>query len=161
MEWLHFESSWSACFLPLSDASSFAGLYIVTSVFLSGVMVRLMLVFAPAASIMAALSGAFAVFTWSVKFQMPGLLGDSDVYHHTPSDGVKIQIETSKEHDERKTGMSTCGERGLSWALLRGERFILTISITMSANSKLSKRIFDYPSPDFLFWYMCNSSKAM
>ncbi|CAH9098614.1 unnamed protein product [Cuscuta europaea] len=59
-----------ACFLPLSDASSFVVLYLVTSVYFSGVMVRLMLVLAPAACIMSgiALSQAFAVFTRSIKF---------------------------------------------------------------------------------------------
>lgn len=64
-----------ACFSPLSDASSFAILYIVTSVYFSGVMVRLMLVLAPAACIMSgiALSGAFDVFTRSIKFQLPGM----------------------------------------------------------------------------------------
>ncbi|KAI9191022.1 hypothetical protein LWI28_002352 [Acer negundo] len=69
-----------ACFLPLSDASSFAVLYIVTSVYFSGVMVRLMLVFAPAACIMSgiALSQAFDVFTRSIKFQLPGILGKSE-----------------------------------------------------------------------------------
>ncbi|XP_068655991.1 dolichyl-diphosphooligosaccharide--protein glycosyltransferase subunit STT3A-like isoform X2 [Aristolochia californica] len=67
-----------ACFLPLSDASSFVVLYIVTSVYFSGVMVRLMLVLAPAACIMSgiALSEAFDVFTRSVKFQLPTLLGN-------------------------------------------------------------------------------------
>ncbi|KAK9149315.1 hypothetical protein Scep_008072 [Stephania cephalantha] len=69
-----------SCFLPLSDASSFVVLYIVTSVYFSGVMVRLMLVLAPAACIMSgiALSEAFSVFTRSIKFQMPKLLDDSD-----------------------------------------------------------------------------------
>ncbi|KAK1365353.1 Dolichyl-diphosphooligosaccharide--protein glycotransferase [Heracleum sosnowskyi] len=64
-----------ACFLPLSDASSFVILYIVTSVYFSGVMVRLMLVLAPAACIMSgiALSEAFSVFTRSIKFQLPGV----------------------------------------------------------------------------------------
>lgn len=64
-----------ACFSPLSDASSFAVLYIVTSVYFSGVMVRLMLVFAPAACIMSgiALSEAFDVFARSIKFQLPAL----------------------------------------------------------------------------------------
>uniref|UniRef100_A0A2C9UAZ1 dolichyl-diphosphooligosaccharide--protein glycotransferase n=1 Tax=Manihot esculenta TaxID=3983 RepID=A0A2C9UAZ1_MANES len=68
-----------ACFLPLSDASSFVVLYIVTSVYFSGVMVRLMLVLAPAACVMSgiALSEAFSVFTRSIKFQLPGLLGSS------------------------------------------------------------------------------------
>ncbi|KAG6390961.1 hypothetical protein SASPL_148707 [Salvia splendens] len=63
-----------ACFLPLSDASSFAVLYIVTSVYFSGVMVRLMLVLAPAACIMSgiALSEAFDVFTRSIKFHLVG-----------------------------------------------------------------------------------------
>lgn len=64
-----------ACFLPLSDASLFVILYIVTSVYFSGVMVRLMLVLAPAACIMSgiALSEAFSVFTRSIKFQLPKL----------------------------------------------------------------------------------------
>lgn len=108
-----------ACFSPLSDASSFVVLYIVTSVYFSGVMVRkmfqltnlvfsykvkqgekilfscsyhlinqcfglmsqvrLMLVFAPAACIMSgiALSGAFDVFTRSIKFQLPGISKNS------------------------------------------------------------------------------------
>eukprot|EP00850_Spirogloea_muscicola_P022762 SM000310S11953 [mRNA] locus=s310:22945:30889:- [translate_table: standard] len=58
-----------ACFLPLTDSSSFLALYVVTSVYFSGVMVRLMLVLAPAASILAgiALSEAFALFTRSLK----------------------------------------------------------------------------------------------
>ncbi|GJS92933.1 dolichyl-diphosphooligosaccharide--protein glycosyltransferase subunit STT3A [Tanacetum coccineum] len=52
----------SRCMLsPLSDASSFVILYLVMSVYFSGVMVRLMLVLAPAACIMSgiALSEAF------------------------------------------------------------------------------------------------------
>ncbi|KAL5729071.1 dolichyl-diphosphooligosaccharide--protein glycotransferase [Ranunculus cassubicifolius] len=67
-----------ACFLPLSDASSFVVLYIVTSVYFSGVMVRLMLVLAPAACIMSgiALSAAFDVLTRSIKYQLPEGLSD-------------------------------------------------------------------------------------
>ncbi|OIS98141.1 dolichyl-diphosphooligosaccharide--protein glycosyltransferase subunit stt3a, partial [Nicotiana attenuata] len=63
-----------ACFLPLTDASSFVILYLVTSVYFSGVMVRLMLVLAPAACIMSgiALSSAFDVFTRSIKFASIG-----------------------------------------------------------------------------------------
>ncbi|KAF2285232.1 hypothetical protein GH714_039062 [Hevea brasiliensis] len=70
-----------ACFLPLSDASSFVVLYIVTSVYFSGVMVRLMLVLAPAACVMSgiALSESFSVFTRSIKFQLHGLSGSSQV----------------------------------------------------------------------------------
>ncbi|KAK1267131.1 Dolichyl-diphosphooligosaccharide--protein glycosyltransferase subunit STT3A [Acorus gramineus] len=69
-----------ACFLPLSDASSFAVLYIVTSAYFSGVMVRLMLVLAPAACILSgiALSEAFDVFTRSIKFQLPKALRMTD-----------------------------------------------------------------------------------
>ncbi|MCH91423.1 dolichyl-diphosphooligosaccharide-protein glycosyltransferase subunit STT3A-like, partial [Trifolium medium] len=70
-----------ACFSPLSDASSFVILYIVTSVYFSGVMVRLMLVLAPAACILSgiALSQAFDVFTRSIKLQLPSLSVDSPV----------------------------------------------------------------------------------
>ncbi|CAD6333178.1 unnamed protein product [Miscanthus lutarioriparius] len=51
-----------SCFLPLSDASSFMVLYLVTAVYFSGVMVRLMLVLAPAACILSgiALSEVFS-----------------------------------------------------------------------------------------------------
>ncbi|CAN1788915.1 Dolichyl-diphosphooligosaccharide--protein glycosyltransferase subunit STT3A [Linum perenne] len=70
-----------ACFMPLSDSSSFLILYIVTSVYFSGVMVRLMLVLAPAACILSgiALSEAFNVLTRSIKFQLPGMAGSSSV----------------------------------------------------------------------------------
>ncbi|XP_028806598.1 dolichyl-diphosphooligosaccharide--protein glycosyltransferase subunit STT3A-like isoform X1 [Neltuma alba] len=71
-----------ACFSPLSDASSFVILYIVTAVYFSGVMVRLMLVLAPAACIMSgiALSEAFDIFTRSIKFQLPHHPGHSHVH---------------------------------------------------------------------------------
>ncbi|XP_019436610.1 PREDICTED: dolichyl-diphosphooligosaccharide--protein glycosyltransferase subunit STT3A [Lupinus angustifolius] len=103
-----------ACFLPLSDASSFAVLYIVTSVYFSGVMVRLMLVLAPAACILSgiALSQAFDVFTRSIKFQLPSLLGHSSVdagdassKSVVPNDAVKTEKseDTSKERTSRKS----------------------------------------------------------
>ncbi|KAL7599839.1 dolichyl-diphosphooligosaccharide--protein glycosyltransferase subunit STT3A [Lactuca sativa] len=64
-----------ACFTPLSDASSFVILYLVMSVYFSGVMVRLMLVLAPAACIMSgiALSEAFDVCTRSIKYYISSL----------------------------------------------------------------------------------------
>ncbi|CAM8925835.1 unnamed protein product [Rhodiola kirilowii] len=93
-----------ACFLPLSDASSFAVLYIVTSVYFSGVMVRLMLVLAPAACIMSgiALSQAFDVFTQSIKFQLPGM--DSNPEDDAPKEVEKIDNneETLKERPSKK-----------------------------------------------------------
>lgn len=103
-----------ACFLPLSDASSFVVLYIVTSVYFSGVMVRLMLVFAPAACIMSgiALSQAFDVFTRSIKFQLLRILGfseadagDTGSANVVPeNDAVKVDKieETMKERPSRK-----------------------------------------------------------
>lgn len=59
-----------ACFLPLSDSSSFVVLYLVTAAYFSGVMVRLMLVLAPAACILSgiALSEVFTTFTRSLKY---------------------------------------------------------------------------------------------
>ncbi|XP_048228089.1 dolichyl-diphosphooligosaccharide--protein glycosyltransferase subunit STT3A isoform X1 [Ricinus communis] len=88
-----------ACFLPLSDASSFVVLYIVTSVYFSGVMVRLMLVLAPAACIMSgiALSEAFDVFTRSIKFQLPGVSGNSRVgLEDASSSTVAVQNDAGK-----------------------------------------------------------------
>ncbi|KAL2501549.1 Dolichyl-diphosphooligosaccharide--protein glycosyltransferase subunit STT3A [Forsythia ovata] len=94
-----------ACFLPLSDASSFAVLYIVTSVYFSGVMVRLMLVLAPAACIMSgiALSEAFGVFTRSIKFQLPGVTQNSPV--NAGDTGNVMQndvVKTEKSEDSLK-----------------------------------------------------------
>ncbi|KAJ0441985.1 putative dolichyl-diphosphooligosaccharide--protein glycotransferase [Helianthus annuus] len=89
-----------ACFSPLSDASSFVILYIVMSAYFSGVMVRLMLVFAPAACIMSgiALSEAFDVFTRSIKFyafQAVDMVSASTV---SPQNNV----ETDKKEDVLK-----------------------------------------------------------
>ncbi|PKA57243.1 Dolichyl-diphosphooligosaccharide--protein glycosyltransferase subunit STT3A [Apostasia shenzhenica] len=107
-----------ACFLPLSDASSFMVLYIVTSVYFSGVMVRLMLVLAPAACIMSgiALSEAFDVLTRSVKLQLaklfqslPAHSGDTTSESSTsPNDVAKvdkkvlIKTEDLKERSSKK-----------------------------------------------------------
>ncbi|KAG6471200.1 hypothetical protein ZIOFF_072301 [Zingiber officinale] len=89
-----------ACFLPLSDASSFVILYITTSVYFSGVMVRLMLVLAPAACIMSgiALSEAFDVFTRSIKFQLPKLFETppSDVWQLIGDTNNGTQDELAK-----------------------------------------------------------------
>ncbi|XP_077209911.1 staurosporin and temperature sensitive 3-like A [Tasmannia lanceolata] len=88
-----------ACFLPLSDASSFVVLYIVTSVYFSGVMVRLMLVLAPAACIMSgiALSEAFNVFTRSVKFQLSGMLDNPlSAAGDTTSGNATLQNDVAK-----------------------------------------------------------------
>ncbi|PPS06561.1 hypothetical protein GOBAR_AA14108 [Gossypium barbadense] len=85
-----------ACFLPLSDASSFVVLYIATSVYFSGVMVRLMLVLAPAACITSgiALSEAFDVLTGSIKFQLPGVTSNAEVdAGETSSDTSEAQTD--------------------------------------------------------------------
>ncbi|GAB2230718.1 hypothetical protein Droror1_Dr00015002 [Drosera rotundifolia] len=80
-----------ACFFPLSDASSFVVLYIVTSVYFSGVMVRLMLVLAPAACILSgiALSESFAAFTRSIKFQLFGA-SESSRIDECPANFVQL-----------------------------------------------------------------------
>ncbi|KAG6772126.1 hypothetical protein POTOM_023522 [Populus tomentosa] len=103
MEWMKFELASSSCFLPLSDASSFVVLYIVSSVYFSGVMVRLMLVLAPVACIMSgiALSEAFNVLTRSIKFQLPGSSETSQV-------DVPLMLLTIKSGDTRT---STDGEQ--------------------------------------------------
>ncbi|GLJ12540.1 hypothetical protein SUGI_0193170 [Cryptomeria japonica] len=89
-----------ACFLPLSDASSFLVLYIVTSVYFSGVMVRLMLVLAPAACILSgiALSEAFTVLTRSIKFQKDALTVGSEAITDELKEGSKIS-EVGKDKE--------------------------------------------------------------
>ncbi|XP_021723575.1 dolichyl-diphosphooligosaccharide--protein glycosyltransferase subunit STT3A [Chenopodium quinoa] len=106
-----------ACFSPLSDASSFVVLYIVMSVYFSGVMVRLMLVLAPAACIMSgiALSEAFDVFARSIKFQLPSLLETpSDEAGEVSSGNAEIQkivAKTDKNEDAIKERPSKKGKK--------------------------------------------------
>ncbi|KAL8153002.1 hypothetical protein V2J09_010762 [Rumex salicifolius] len=99
-----------ACFLPLTDASSFVGLYIVTSVYFSGVMVRLMLVFAPAACVMSgiALSEAFDVLTRSFKFQ---LLGASETLDNDAGEASSGSIQTHNDVAKTNTNEEMAKER--------------------------------------------------
>ncbi|KAI3964445.1 hypothetical protein MKX01_007135 [Papaver californicum] len=132
-----------ACFLPLSDASSFAVLYIVTSVYFSGVMVRLMLVFAPAACIMAgiALSGAFDVFTSSVKFQLPGLLGDSDAGDITSGNVVQNGVAKSDSNAAAEKSEETLKERPSKKNKKKEKEPVVKASI----KSKIQKRLLVLP----------------
>ncbi|ONM38051.1 Dolichyl-diphosphooligosaccharide--protein glycosyltransferase subunit STT3A [Zea mays] len=110
-----------SCFLPLSDASSFLVLYLVTSVYFSGVMVRLMLVLAPAACILSgiALSEAFGVLTRSMKFQRPTLDDGSftagDGSSDTPTNSeMGLKEKTSKKNrkkDKESEGSSPVDHR--------------------------------------------------
>ncbi|MBA0568015.1 hypothetical protein Golob_005540 [Gossypium lobatum] len=98
--------SLKACFLPLSDASSFVVLYIATSVYFSGVMVRLMLVLAPAACITSgiALSQAFDVFTGSIKFQLTGASSNTEVdAAETSSSTAESQTNAVKTEKPEET----------------------------------------------------------
>ncbi|KAJ6993851.1 hypothetical protein NC653_016849 [Populus alba x Populus x berolinensis] len=104
LSWFQLGLSQS-CFLPLSDASSFVVLYIVSSVYFSGVMVRLMLVLAPVACIMSgiALSEAFNVLTRSIKFQLPGSSETSQVDSgdtRTSTDGEQNDIANTEKVDK-------------------------------------------------------------
>ncbi|KAM0018156.1 putative dolichyl-diphosphooligosaccharide--protein glycotransferase [Helianthus debilis subsp. tardiflorus] len=96
-----------ACFSPLSDASSFVILYLVMSVYFSGVMVRLMLVLAPAACIMSgiALSEAFDVFTRSIKFYITNLSESLqiDAGDAVPDNGVSPQNDVLKNDKKEDT----------------------------------------------------------
>ncbi|KAI3714667.1 hypothetical protein L6452_21625 [Arctium lappa] len=98
-----------ACFSPLSDASAFVILYLVMSVYFSGVMVRLMLVLAPAACIMSgiALSEAFDVFTRSIKFYISSLSESlqtdaGDIVSGNSASPQNDAIKTDKREDSLK-----------------------------------------------------------
>ncbi|CAL4894475.1 unnamed protein product [Urochloa decumbens] len=96
-----------SCFLPLSDASSFMVLYLVTAVYFSGVMVRLMLVLAPAACILSgiALSEVFGVLTRSIKFQLSKLFDDSSASASASASGdgsVESSTNTTKSENRNE-----------------------------------------------------------
>ncbi|KAG0459542.1 hypothetical protein HPP92_022670 [Vanilla planifolia] len=140
-----------ACFLPLSDASSFAVLYLVTSVYFSGVMVRLMLVLAPAACIMSgiALSESFDVLTRSVKLQLAKLFdspsstaGDANDCSSTAhNDVVKIEKQVPANKTEEVKDRSSKRNRKKDKenaekappAKLRNEKKLLVLPLEASA----------------------------
>lgn len=80
-----------ACFLPLTDASLFLVLYGVTAVYFSGVMVRLMLVLAPAVSCLSglALSEILSYLGYSISADKEEEKGEEEVSSSTPSKSKK------------------------------------------------------------------------
>ncbi|KAL7590431.1 dolichyl-diphosphooligosaccharide--protein glycosyltransferase subunit STT3A [Lactuca sativa] len=99
-----------ACFSPLSDASSFVILYIVMSVYFSSVMVRLMLVLAPAACILSgiALSEAFDVFTRSIKFYVSDL---SENLQTEAGDGASASNVSMENNDKKEELLKERGSK--------------------------------------------------
>ncbi|OVA08562.1 Oligosaccharyl transferase [Macleaya cordata] len=134
-----------ACFLPLSDSSSFVVLYIVTSVYFSGVMVRLMLVLAPAACILSgiALSEAFDVFTRSIKFQLPGILGDSnsDAGDATSCATVQNDVVKADAHPAAEKNEDTLKERPSKKNRKKEKEPVVKASI----KSRIEKRLLVLP----------------
>eukprot|EP00873_Tetraselmis_striata_P041899 jgi/Tetstr1/462163/TSEL_007228.t1 len=97
-----------ACFRPLTDASLFLLLYGVTAVYFSGVMVRLMLVLAPAACCLAAIAMSELMQTACKSFYLP------PVEHEVEEIPVGVKGSASKgklkavekKKDEKKTHAS-------------------------------------------------------
>ncbi|PWA70770.1 staurosporin and temperature sensitive 3-like A [Artemisia annua] len=128
-----------ACFSPLSDASSFVILYLVMSVYFSGVMVRLMLVLAPAACIMSgiALSEAFEVFTRSIKFYISSLSEflETDAGDVMPGSNGSPQfdvLKTEKKEDSLKERPSRKNKKK--------EKDVVVVKEKSSVKSKTEKR---------------------
>nr|VDC86917.1 unnamed protein product [Brassica oleracea] len=103
-----------ACFSPLSDASSFVVLYIVMSVYFSGVMVRLMLVLAPAACIMSgiALSQAFDVFTGSIKYQLSSKSKDDAEDNTSTKNAPKDDASSGKTDKGEEVAKERSSKKG-------------------------------------------------
>lgn len=89
-----------ACFLPLTDASMFLLLYGVTAVYFSGVMVRLMLVLAPAASCLAGLA-----LSEGLSFLCSSLV----TLQASSSNGGKQEAEQSSVSGTSNIGRATAG----------------------------------------------------
>ncbi|CAN4094408.1 unnamed protein product [Withania somnifera] len=127
-----------ACFLPLTDASSFVILYLVTSVYFSGVMVRLMLVLAPAACIMSgiALSSAFGVFTRSIKFASIGKLADAGDTTNGVTQNNVVKPDRNEEPPKEKALRKKKKEKEIvekaPVATKKSERRLLTLPMEAS-----------------------------
>ncbi|KAN0047997.1 hypothetical protein ACTA71_002388 [Dictyostelium dimigraforme] len=78
------------CFQKLTDANIFLILYGVTSIYFSGVMVRLMLVLAPVACILAAVAVSATLTTYMKKLKAP----TSDANNSKESGGVMVAVLT-------------------------------------------------------------------
>ncbi|MCO5608025.1 hypothetical protein L7F22_062228 [Adiantum nelumboides] len=100
-----------ACFLPLSDSSSFVVLYLVTAAYFSGVMVRLMLVLAPAACILSgiALSEVFTTLTRSLKYHTPPSQSSQEMIKDKESLHAQLSTLNSTVNDKAKETSSDKG----------------------------------------------------
>lgn len=97
-----------ACFRPLTDASLFLLLYGVTAVYFSGVMVRLMLVLAPAACCLAAIAMSELLHTACRSFYVPAPHDDTKIedLFATKSPAGKSKpnkpVDKKKDKDDKK-----------------------------------------------------------
>ncbi|EGC36923.1 STT3 subunit of oligosaccharyl transferase [Dictyostelium purpureum] len=78
------------CFRKLTDSNIFLILYGVTSIYFSGVMVRLMLVLAPVACVLAAVAVSATLTTYMKKLKAPS----SDQNNTKESGGVMVAVLT-------------------------------------------------------------------
>ncbi|BBN19830.1 dolichyl-diphosphooligosaccharide---protein glycosyltransferase [Marchantia polymorpha subsp. ruderalis] len=134
-----------ACFLPLSDSSTFVVLYLVTAVYFSGVMVRLMLVLAPAACIMSgiALSEAFGTLTHSIKYQLdlpdppapPAVTVDQAASSTPQVSSVTAAADSTKEKSTSEKAKETLRERPVK-RNRKKEREIIEKSVEKKAQKK-------------------------
>jgi dolichyl-diphosphooligosaccharide--protein glycosyltransferase len=92
------------CFMPLTDASLFLALYGVTAVYFSGVMVRLMLVLAPAVCCLGGLAVS-EVLAYLGKSLVAAADGRSDVQEETEKD--KTEKEKEKEGSKEVSSKAT------------------------------------------------------
>lgn len=101
------------CFRPLTDASLFLILYGCTAVYFSGVMVRLMLVLAPAACCLAAIATsellkrfsagvvAGARHRLSPSIALEGAAEAPKCVHHTPTPPRPLPLDVLVAHSRR------------------------------------------------------------
>ena len=149
------------CFQNLSDGALFLGVYGILAVYFSGVMIRLLLVLAPAACCLGAV-GASTVFSSFIPFVRDGL-----------SSTVKSSVETSRSYGVNKRSSSILSIVGL--VTIVGMGFLLvrfvqhcvwtssmaysSPSIVMSQQMKDGSRVIQDDFREAYYWLRMNTKE--
>ena len=149
------------CFTRLTDGSLFLGVYGILAVYFSGVMIRLLLVLAPAASCLAAI-GASSVFSSFTPFVREGLASTE-----------KTSISTSRSYNLSRRNVSVLSVfgllvmAGLGYQLVRFVQHCVwtssmaysSPSIVMSQQLRDGSRLIQDDFREAYYWLRMNTKK--
>lgn len=146
------------CFRPLTDATLFLVLYGVTAVYFSGVMVRLMLVLAPAACCLSAIA-ASEMFSRLSASVIANLRGSSVVVYDTPALINRGGPSTGAAAAASKTTSRCAGKSSMSYLRIRPNKCVVVLSNSSKLLTICDLRVYMFPQQLCDLFYLMVQAK--